>query len=294
MNMCKRLYRVFTTLPLICAAALTIQSCSCNNGRSACHDYDMLANDMEFVRDMYEKVQYEDYGFLEKHCSKNLLKKLSEAYDYDGKGYAVWQFRSGAQDGPSKEHSIIHIEDEGDGWYTYTAIDMGITFRRKIKISHKGRRTMIEDVIDDIISDEAYQDEIGTYSAFAEHFSDTTYFALADVSGHQVLLVSHEVFGNNVNSDKEAIAASIFAHDDNGKIVSLGSIRSQGTLYPVSILDGKIMVAGHQFVRIYSIRDEEVPELVLDSYAEGDGPELDDWFRTFEKGTAVKFSKCIG
>lgn len=190
--MCKRLYRIFTTLPLICAAALTIQSCSCNNGRSACHDYDMLANDM-----------------------------------------------------------VIVETDSG--------------------------------------SDEAYQDEIGAYSAFAEHFSDTTYFALADVSGHQVLLVSHEVFGNNVNSDKEAIAASIFAHDDKGKIVSLGSIRSQGTLYPVSILDGKIMVAGHQFVRIYSIRDEGVPELVLDSYAEGDGPELDDWFRTFEKGTAVKF-----
>ena len=34
------------------------------------------------------------------------------------------------------------------------------------------------------------------------------------------------------------------------------------------------MVAGHQFVKIYSIRSEEVPELVLDSYGEGEIEEL--------------------
>lgn len=147
--------------------------------------------------------------------------------------------------------------------------------------------------IADIISDEAYHDEIGSFAVFAEHFSEVTSFALADVSGHQVLLTSQETFGNNVNSDKEAIAASIFALDGKGKIVSLGSIRSQGTLYPVSILDGKIMVAGHQFVRIYSIRDGEVPELVLDCYGEGDGPKLNAWFRTFERGTPVKFSTTL-
>lgn len=147
--------------------------------------------------------------------------------------------------------------------------------------------------IADTISDAACQDGIGAYSAFAEHFSESTSFALADLGGHQVLLVSHEIFGNNVDSDKEAIAADIFALDDKGMIVSLGSVRSQGTLYPVSILDGKIMVAGHQFVRIYSIRWEELPELVLDSYGEGDGPELDVWFRTFEKGTPVKFSRTL-
>lgn len=106
-------------------------------------------DDMEFIRDMYENVLYEDYGFLEKHCSESLLSKLSAAYDYEGEGYAVWAFRSGAQDGPSNEHSVIHIEDNGDGWYTYTAMDMGITFRKRIKILHEGGRTMIEDVTDD-------------------------------------------------------------------------------------------------------------------------------------------------
>lgn len=128
------------------------------------------------------------------------------------------------------------------------------------------------------------------FRSFAGHFSETTSFAFANVSGYQVLLVSQETFGNNENPDMEAIEASVFALDGKGKILSLGSIRSQGTLYPVSLLDGKLMVAGHQFVRIYSIRGE-VPELVLDSYGEGDGPELETWFKTFEKGTSIKFSK---
>lgn len=97
---------------------------------------------------MYEKSLYEDYSFLEEHCSKGLLKKLSEEYDYEGEGYAVWKFRSGAQDGPSKEHVMTSIEDEGNGWFRYTAIDMGIAFTKRIKISHKDGRNMIEDVVD--------------------------------------------------------------------------------------------------------------------------------------------------
>ena len=126
------------------------------------------------------------------------------------------------------------------------------------------------------------------FEAFSEHFSETASFAYAEISGREVLLVSQETFGNNINEDKEAIEASIFALDGEDKIVALGSIRSQGTLYPVSLLDGKIMVAGHQFVKIYSIRGD-IPELVLDNYQEGDGQELTEMFKTFEKGTPVRF-----
>ena len=135
-------------------------------------------------------------------------------------------------------------------------------------------------------------EEYDPFEAFAEHFSETASFAYAEVSGRKVLLVSQETFGNNVNEDKEGIEASIFALDEKDKIVTLGSIRSQGTLYPVSILDGKLMVAGHQFVRIYSIRGD-VPELVLDSFQEGDSQELTEMFKTFEKGTSIKFNKSL-
>lgn len=131
-------------------------------------------------------------------------------------------------------------------------------------------------------------EEFNPFEAFIEHFSETASFAYANVGSHKALLVSHETFGNNVNDDVEAIAASIFVLDSKGKIMALGSIRSQGTLYPVSILDGKLMVAGHQFVRIYGIRGDE-PELVLDSFKEGDGPDLEDMYKTFEKSTPIKF-----
>lgn len=135
--------------------------------------------------------------------------------------------------------------------------------------------------------------ETDAFTAFAEHFGEAESFAFANVSGHEVLLVSQETFGNNVNTNKEAIEATIFALDSKGKIISLGSIRSQGTLYPVSLLDGKIMVAGHRFVRIYGIRGEEVPELVLESYGDGEGPEIEELFKTFQEGTSVKFSKTL-
>lgn len=130
------------------------------------------------------------------------------------------------------------------------------------------------------------------FEAFSELFSETASFAYANVGGYKALLVSHETFGNNQDDDVAAIAASIFVLDQEGKIMTLGSVRSQGTLYPVSVLDGKLMVAGHQFVRIYSIRGD-VPELVLDTFKEGDGPDLAEMYETFEKGTSVKFKKSL-
>lgn len=138
--------------------------------------------------------------------------------------------------------------------------------------------------------DATAEDTTTEFESFCEHFSKSSAFAYTEMSGRKVLLVSQEVFGNNINTDLEAIEASIFALDEEGKIVALGSIRSQGTLYPVSVLDGKLMVAGHQFVKVYSMRGD-VPELVLDNYQEGEGLELTEMFRTFEKGTPIKFER---
>lgn len=127
--------------------------------------------------------------------------------------------------------------------------------------------------------------------SFVSNFSDTSAFAYVKVGDQQVLLVSQETFGNNENSDLEAVATSIFALDAKGKIVSLGSIRSQGTLYPVSLSDdNKLMVAGHRFVNIYSIRGE-VPDLYLDTHAEGEAQEIAEMFKIFEQGTPILFNK---
>ena len=78
---------------------------------------------------MYNDKLYEDYDFLQKHCSPELLQKLQDAYTYDSEepAYATWLFRSGLQDrirGSDGKTMMLDIKADGD-WYLYTALDMG-------------------------------------------------------------------------------------------------------------------------------------------------------------------------
>ena len=92
-----------------------------------------------------EKIQtfYANYIFgnefasdsvIAKYCTKELAQELSKAYNdefSDGGGYAVWKFRSDAQDGEGI-HEIEKIEPIGDGKYLVHYNDMG----------NKGTRTI--------------------------------------------------------------------------------------------------------------------------------------------------------
>ena len=143
-----------------------------------------------------------------------------------------------------------------------------------------------------VLSCTACASQQNAFKSFADHFGKTAAFAYANVGGRDVLLVSHEVFGDDEAEGLQAIAASIFALDSDGKIVTLGSIRSQGTLYPISVADNKLLVAGHTFVNIFDIRGEE-PELVMADYEDSDydSPQLKALFKTFEDATPVIFKK---
>ena len=103
-----------------------------------------------FITQMYNNKLYEDYAFLQKHCSAELLKKLRDAYPYDTDGiaYATWLFRSSQQDSkPGADDKTIMLEVKADGdWFTYTALDMGWEFTNRIKITNKGGEIVIEDV----------------------------------------------------------------------------------------------------------------------------------------------------
>ena len=103
-----------------------------------------------FITQMYNNKLYEDYAFLQKHCSAELLKKLRDAYlyDTDGIAYATWLFRSGQQDSkPGAYDKTIMLEVKADGdWFVYTALDMGWEFTNRIKITSKGGEIVIEDV----------------------------------------------------------------------------------------------------------------------------------------------------
>lgn len=64
---------------------------------------------------------------MAKYCTKSLAQELSKAYDnefVDGGGYAVWKFRSNAQDGEDIQE-VEKIEPLGDGKYLVHYNDMG-------------------------------------------------------------------------------------------------------------------------------------------------------------------------
>ena len=102
-----------------------------------------------FITKMYNEKLYEDYDFLQKHCSPEMLKKLQDAYPYDTdkQGYATWLFRSGQQDrkpGSDCKDAILEVTSDGD-WHTYKAMDMGWEFTNRIKLILKDGRIIIVD-----------------------------------------------------------------------------------------------------------------------------------------------------
>ena len=103
-----------------------------------------------FIDKMYNEKLYEDYDFLQKHCSPELLKKLQDAYTYDSDGpaYATWLFRSGQQDSkPDSDGRTMMLDIKADGdWYVYTALDMGWEFTCRIKVTCPDGKITIEDI----------------------------------------------------------------------------------------------------------------------------------------------------
>lgn len=127
-------------------------------------DYNEEVIIQEFITNMYNNQLYNEYDFLEKHCSRHLLRVLQEDYEYDGIGYAVWDFRTSAQESKpdsSNESKIISVESIGDGWYTYEFYDGGWKGQKRIKASIVGGE-VIMDVIETVYDEftESYSNEI--------------------------------------------------------------------------------------------------------------------------------------
>lgn len=104
-----------------------------------------------FITRMYEGKLYENYDFLQKHCSAELLKKLQDAYSYDADAvaYVTWLFRSGQQDskqGSNGKSCMVDVKTDKDDWYVYRAIDMDYEFTKRIKVFNKNGKIVISDI----------------------------------------------------------------------------------------------------------------------------------------------------
>ena len=105
----------------------------------------------QFICEMYNTCNFQDYDYLRSHCTRKLLDKLAEAYEneYEGGGLAVWIFRSSTQDckyeyAPTK---ILRVTPIGDNWYAYTALDAGWKFTTALKLLPKGDSFLMDDVV---------------------------------------------------------------------------------------------------------------------------------------------------
>ncbi|MBR4234420.1 MAG: hypothetical protein IKR96_07825, partial [Bacteroidales bacterium] len=82
---------------------------------------------MDFITEMYNNSLYVENEFLEEHCTPRMLQQLRDDYEYDGEGYANWDFRSENNDSVG-ESAVLNIE-KIDGRYYYEAVDGGWKFR---------------------------------------------------------------------------------------------------------------------------------------------------------------------
>lgn len=129
---------------LILLAAATAFSCSDKQAQQQADvDNQTITIQQESSRNAFdskaiEKIQtfysrhifgneFANDSVIAKYCTKALAQKLRDEYDNeysDGGGYAVWKFRSNAQDGEDIR-GIEKIEPLGDGKYQVHYNDMG-------------------------------------------------------------------------------------------------------------------------------------------------------------------------
>ncbi len=104
-----------------------------------------------------EKIQtfYKNYVFgrqeatdsaIAQYCTQALAQKLRDDYDYEGEGYAIWKFRSGAPDGEDIEE-IEKIESLGDNKYLIHYNDMGIKGTLTISVIVENNEILFDKII---------------------------------------------------------------------------------------------------------------------------------------------------
>lgn len=137
----KNMKRLFSLIVLLTAVLCNVSA----------QDKDLNDDIRSFITRMYEGKLYENYDFLQKHCSAELLKKLQDAYPYDANGvaYATWLFRSGQQDSKPESNGkscMVEVRNDNGDWYIYRAIDMGWEFTKRIKVFNKNGKIVISDI----------------------------------------------------------------------------------------------------------------------------------------------------
>lgn len=83
---------------------------------------------MNYIKEMYEKDLYWEVEWLKKHCTPKLLQQLKNDYEYEGEGYAFWEFRSDSNDGGGENDRVVEVVKKNGEFY-YEGLDGDTWFR---------------------------------------------------------------------------------------------------------------------------------------------------------------------
>ena len=149
-------------LLLVLVVMLSVCACDHKNGSKPVTNAKAVAVDSTEIRDSIAKadstaiVSYLEklYGLvlnqkgnkeeLTSHFSAGVKKRLVAANDYDDGSMALWELRTGAQDGPSDVSKVKSITKYKD-WYVVKYYDMGWKGTTKLKVSVNKGKIVVSD-----------------------------------------------------------------------------------------------------------------------------------------------------
>lgn len=108
------------------------------------------AKQEELVKEFYREYVFDSKpvktDILSHYCTERLIKKLQDDYEYEGGGYAIWDFRTGNQDGPSKESRITSIKVISPVILEVHFLDMGTEGSHKIHFRPYGSTYLMDEI----------------------------------------------------------------------------------------------------------------------------------------------------
>ena len=141
----KKILFLYNHSSRICLQPIQIQACCLDNEAVLANGTAIILQSLKWTyqnHSVSSKISTQNYVFgaknyvpaVKKHCTAKLQKQLKDNYEYDGEGYAIWNFRTGMQDGPSDISKVTSVTALGNGLYKVNFIDMGIKGNRTLKI----------------------------------------------------------------------------------------------------------------------------------------------------------------
>lgn len=245
-------------------------------------------SDTALIADFYEHIlgdkPVED-AYLESVLSQEVLAAIWEADYMDT--YSYWVFRSGYQDGPSKQSGVKEIEALGDGWYRVVYSDKGHSALTDVQVKDGKicayKPGAEEDTYMSAIA--RYMKQLGAQYAPGEHCIPYNLIVDADVSNPEDIRIWGDFLVENYNQAGDTLLAV-----SGGSHPGCMHVRKNNTSFEVTRFDA--VEDGSSFTRTAkAIFGDRYPSLIaLMSDEEAKKAARIQSIRDYADSTGIKLS----